>query len=128
MNLTLEQLPSLAQELADAIGLPATLRLVDALGGTRIYVPEHAGPDHLLTRAIGQADADRLCDVFAHDTLELPKCLDGIRAVRNGEIRDQRADGWDVNRIALYHGLTVRQVYSILADASVDDSQQDLFG
>ncbi len=40
-------------DLAEVIGEAATTKLIESLGGTRIYVPRSIGPHHPITQAIG---------------------------------------------------------------------------
>lgn len=128
MELDIDQLPPQAAEIAEVVGVEPALRLVKAWGGVRLYVPQQMPEDHLLVSTLGRAEADALAARYGGETIQIPRCLHALRAVRNGEIRRARAAGASPALLALRHGLTERQVYAILAAAAqpVDDRQQSL--
>ena len=65
-------LPVILREIADSAGLEAALKLAEAKGGTRIYVPKTSGARHWLTELLGRPAADAVC-LRAHT---LPLALD----------------------------------------------------
>ena len=121
-------LPPRLAALAALIGLPATLRLVEARGGTRIYVPDEASNDHWLARLIGLPALQHLVAQHARDYLELDRGASALRAVRDRQIVADAQGGASTATLALECGLTQRQVFNILARANghVDD-EPDLF-
>jgi Mor family transcriptional regulator len=84
--------------------------------------------DHLLVSTLGRAEADQMADRYGGETIQIPRCLHALRAVRNCSIRKERYAGASPALLALRYRLTERQVYSILAaaDEPVDDRQQSL--
>lgn len=128
MEIDIDQLPHSAAEIVEVVGVEAALRLVEAWGGIRLYVPQHMPEDHLLVSTLGRAEADQLADRYGGETVHIPRCLHALRAVRNGRIRAERHDGASPALLALRYGLTERQVYAILAagDEPADDRQQSL--
>jgi hypothetical protein len=121
-------LPPRLAELAQVIGLPATLRLVEARGGTRIYVPEQATPDHWLVPLIGLPALQQLVGVHAREYLELDRAAAALRAARDRHIVAQVRAGASTATIALQCALTQRQVFNILARADTDAvDEPDLF-
>ncbi len=56
--------PPLLNEIADVIGAHATLKLVEARGGSLTYIPATAPDGHWLVGAIGRDAADKLCAHF----------------------------------------------------------------
>ena len=117
-------MPGSLGDVVDAIGIDATLLLVESLGGTRVYVPGRMTPQHALVRIIGHRRAYALADQFPGETLDLPRCVSAIRAVRDNAIRAAREDGARPKQLALKHGLTERQIYSILAAEEPGESPQ----
>lgn len=52
-------------EIADAAGVEAAWALAAAHGGTTVYIPHVAGPDHWLTELVGAEAASKICRHFA---------------------------------------------------------------
>ncbi len=128
-RLTLDDLPESLRDVVELIGLPATLRLVESYGGIiALYVPRDIDPDHPIAVAIGIAAARKLAARYGADTLRnIPRCVDGLRRIRNAEIR-ARHPHESAARLALDYSLTERQIWSILAEVrDVDDKQAALF-
>jgi hypothetical protein len=121
-------LPPRLAALAALIGLPATLRLVEARGGTRIYVPDIANHDHWLARLLGLPALQALVAEHARDYLELDRAASALRAARDRQIIIDVREGASTASVALQCGLTQRQVFNILARTHVaTDDQPDLF-
>ncbi len=120
-------LPPILQEIAALVGLPATLTLVKAYGGTRLYVPKRFDPDHPIVKLIGHELAARLFERFGGlDQFDVPKAAIAVKAARDAVIRAQRRDGATHARLAVLHRITERQVRNILGP-EVDDRQIGLF-
>jgi len=111
----IEHLPSTLVQVVEAIGIEDTMRVVDAFGGCRVYVPMQLEGKHLLVTTLGRRLADQLVAHFGGEPLEIPRCLVALRAIRDAEIRSAREEGALPRDLARKHGLTERQVYSILA-------------
>lgn len=127
MRLDVQQLPGSLSDVIDVIGIDATLRLVEHLGGTRLYIPEAITPEHPVVAMLGHHNGFALAERFGGEQLLLPRCIAAVRAVRDASIRAQRAGGASTKKLALSHGLTERQIYAILACGEEEESpQQDL--
>jgi len=120
-------LPPRLAALAALIGLPATLRLVEARGGTRVYVPDVATVDHWIARLIGLPALQQLVSERPRDYIELDRATAALRAVRDRQIIADHAAGISTATLALENGLTQRQVFNILARTSAVADQCDLF-
>lgn len=121
-------LPPRLAELASVIGLPATLRLVEARGGTRIYVPDTVTSDSWLARLIGLIPFEALVKHYRREFLVLDRAAAALRAVRDRRIIADHAEGASTASLALECGLTQRQVFNILAQGDkASTSQPDLF-
>jgi Mor family transcriptional regulator len=127
-------LPPLLQDFERIIGLAATLDLVRAYGGLRIYIPTPARvrPDHPIAKIIGVDALMALAEVYgAEDHFPLPKAERAILAVRNARIARAYETHKTVRELAAVHHLTERQVERILAAAGVkapvDRRQGSLF-
>lgn len=121
-------LPGILQELADLIGLPGTLKLVEAYGGVRLYVPKKIDAAHELARLIGLDHATTLAETYGgEDHFDIPRAVAATRAARDSRIRADRAAGMTHRELALRYGLTERQIRNILGDEGEDDRQVGLF-
>lgn len=128
MEIDIDQLPQSAAEIVDVVGVEAALRLVEAWGGVRLYVPQQMPKDHLLVSTLGREEADELAARYGGESIQVPRCLHALRAVRNTRMRRERARGDSPALLALRYRLTERQVYSILANTAEpeDERQQTL--
>ena len=69
MDIDIDQLPHSAAEIVDVVGVEAALRLVEAWGGIRLYVPQQMPEDHLLVSTLGRAEADLLASRYGGETI-----------------------------------------------------------
>lgn len=122
----IEHLPGELRAIAELIGLPAALRLVEARGGRRLYVPAGVAPEHALVQIVGEAAAAELCRAYAGECLEIPRAVGYATAVRNADIRQRRSQGVSQSTLAGEHRLTERQIRNIQGGGA-DDRQEGLF-
>lgn len=121
-----------AASLARLIGRAATLALVEAYGGTRVYVPHTINQAAPLARAIGLDAARRLAEQYGRIELSVPQAK-AWRAVIY-----RRRDGLTHAAIARKLGASESTVYAWLregrpagsdqAGADAEPTQLDLFG
>ena len=129
-----ELLPPLLQDFERLIGITATLDLVRAYGGLRIYIPTPARvqPDHPFAKIIGVERLMALAEVYGSEAhFSLPKAEQAILAVRNARIVHAYANHKTARELAAEHHLTERQIERIVAAAGVcapvDRRQSTLF-
>lgn len=84
-------LPDTALDLANLIGLPATLALVEEFGGNELRVPmgrsgKSAAPFQRISNAIGEEATITLSKLYGGDTLYIPSCARTRRVLRDMEI------------------------------------------
>jgi Mor family transcriptional regulator len=120
----IEELPQSLVDVAEVIGLAATLALVESAGGVRVYVPERLGDEHRLIEWLGRDAAAALSAAFAMEELVVPRCADALRRVRNRQIRHERDQGDAPAVLALRYRLTERQIYTILSRDDAANSDQ----
>lgn len=121
-------LPSILQDMAELIGLPATLKLVEAYGGVRLYIPKRFDPDHPLVKLVGHAHAAKLCESYGGELhFDIPRAVAATRAARDARMRNDRSLGATHRELALRYVLTERQIRNILGDEEEDDRQAGLF-
>tara|TARA_R110002049_G_scaffold13675_5_gene59403 strand:+ start:426 stop:830 length:405 start_codon:yes stop_codon:yes gene_type:complete len=128
-SLVAEHLPASVAELVGIIGLPATLAIVEERGGLRFYVPVQPRPDHWLARLIGMAAFTRLVEYAAGDEIEVPRCLDALRAAKDRQIAQDAAAGDSQATLARRYGYTERGIRKVLRriERAANDNQPELF-
>ncbi|WP_047248203.1 Mor transcription activator family protein [Chromobacterium subtsugae] len=120
-------LPATMQLVAQLIGMPRTLQLVQALGGTTLPFSKNqsrAGQLRFaaLADVIGQDAAELLTRHFGGDILYIPRCSQALRQARNQQlIRDFDAlliDGLGANEavglLAMRYRLSDRMIWRVL--------------
>lgn len=121
-------LPKTAQTFVALIGLPSTLILVDKFGGKDVRL--HKGGDSVarLAAHIGEDAANKIFHYFGSDQINVPKCDDALKAVRNARIHadydrltgaEGKSDREAVHCLVDAFGLSERQVRRVLKTSSV---------
>lgn len=120
-------LPIILQDLVKLIGLADTMKLVEAYGGVRLYVPkEWMEDDHPLVKLLGRASAEKLQSVYGGEMhFDIPKAVTALRVVRDTQIRAKRTQA-SVRELALEYRLTERYIHMICGEVE-DDRQAGLF-
>jgi Mor family transcriptional regulator len=123
-------LPGVLKDIAALIGLPGTLRLVEAYGGVRLYVPKRIDAEHALAQLLGVESATQLAEVYGGELhFDIPRAVVATRAARDKSIRAERAAGSSHRALALQYRLSERQIRNVLGDTpeTADDRQVGLF-
>lgn len=123
----IDLLEPILQDIVELIGLHHTMKLVQAYGGVRLYVPKlELENDHSLVQLIGATAAKKLQAMYGGEThFDIPKAERALRAVRDTEIRNKRPHT-SVRLLALEHHLTERNIRYICGELE-DDRQVGLF-
>lgn len=133
-------LPQQIQDIAEAIGLPATQRLVEELGGTtwpvakgvrRLGMIRHEA----LKEVVGDDAANIMAQRWGNEPLYIAKCDGPLRELRNLEIhrqfdqaiREGVSSTTVVNELARTYKLSDRRVWEILKQLP-SITTLDLFG
>lgn len=125
-DIDLNLLPGELREIAQLIGIPATMALAGKYGGVGLYVPKELRADHPLIALIGAENAQKLSQHYPGDEIEIGKAEAALREIRNQEIRSlypklsQRA-------LALKYKTTERNIRLILGECARNDDQMTLF-
>lgn len=98
-------------------------RLVDAYGGTRLYIPNHLNPNGFLVQKLGIEAAQALVDLCGREDLIVPRLMSLRRIIRNRKILASHAKGSSPKSLALQFNLTERQIYSILCQGKCPSKQ-----
>lgn len=127
LTIAADLLPPLLQDWVRLIGLPATMAMVNRYGGTRIYIPAEAPPEHPYADLIGQHNLVKLCaeyGAFGHGLrLLLPNARRALTAVRNAQIRADYASK-SARELAAAYQLNQRHIERIVADLDQVDTAQ----
>ncbi|MCA3367004.1 MAG: hypothetical protein INF79_15460 [Roseomonas sp.] len=107
--------------LTNIIGASAALAMIEAHGGTRVYVPKDINQNSAARLALPLPEARRLGEAFGGEHILVP-------IARAWRVRMYRAAGLTYPAIARKLGITERAVGRILTDAGLTTSQGDLFG
>lgn len=114
--------PASLVEIAEVIGATATLRLVDAYGGTVCYVPNAIDAKHRLAQAIGLAAAQGLVARYCGEKIEVPV----LHVARTRKALIAQAEG-GVAEVARALGVTRRWVRMVRNAGAGDPRQIELF-
>lgn len=133
-------LPVQVQEIAELIGLPDALRLVEQLGGTTWEFAKGRNRDGQIRVAalgdlLGEETATRLTGHLGGEKLYIPKCDAALRRLRDLEmnrqfeqaVREGVSANTVVNELARAYKLSDRRVWKILKQP-LSDPTGDLFG
>ena len=115
--------PGLAEEIAARIGLVPALKLLNTLGGVRVYFnsdrcPPAWPPCEAIVRVIGTAAAHHLYELM-HGCrhVELLLCSGVERLLRNNAVRDDFDQGVNFEPLMARYRLTGRRVRNLLLSA-----------
>ncbi|MFN8994610.1 MAG: hypothetical protein ACK5X3_13245 [Pseudomonadota bacterium] len=106
--------------LTDIVGAAAALSMIEAHGGTRVYVPKEINQNSAARLALPLPEARRLGEERGGEHILVP-------IARAWRVRLYRAAGMTYPAIARKLGITERAVGRILTDAGLTTSQGDLF-
>jgi hypothetical protein len=108
-----DRLPPQARRLVRIIGLPATVRLLQAFGGGRITIPLTADGAVTLRAVLSDAELAALAgSSLAGERLELPTAKKIARQLRNAQILADR-QRLPLDQVARKWGLTRRQIINL---------------
>ena len=127
-----ELLPAVLREFVRLIGLQATMKIVHAFGGRRLYVPVNPNPEHRLAKLIGLENLEHLSSIYgAEDHFDIPKAERALRHLRDTKIRSEYGPK-SASALAAEHHLTERQIWNIVgrprAEHAANQAQDKLFG
>ncbi|MCF4125021.1 transposase [Methylobacterium sp. SyP6R] len=107
------RLPPILRSIADAAGLAAALKLAQAKGGTRIYVPHRVTEGHWLAELVGLAAAQEIARLYAGENIDIPLGLTGSAQNARRAVREALDAGASVAQAARAAGVTERTVYNL---------------
>lgn len=122
-------LPETYRTLADVGGLEAALKIGDAYGGRRIYLPRpgRLAKDHWLRQLVGDAAAEALSKWADGSTIELPLAPECGVSGRRRRAEKALAEGLSADEAARLSGRHVRSVYRYRQRRREMSDEPDLF-
>lgn len=101
---------SLILEIAEVAGDAASIQLLRARGGERVFIPKTTHPDHWLVQAVGTDAAAKIAYAFGGDFLVLP--TDPSRGLKAQQIAAAEAiqRGLSINEAARVSGFSRRAI------------------
>lgn len=121
-------LPRSLVDLAETLGLPVALRLIEHFGGTELRVPKRPPPDHPIIKALGESDGSAVCRFLGGQQLYVPRGGQGGRWRQANELADR---GLTRAQIARILGVSQRHVRRLAngepRKIDQDDRQARLF-
>jgi Mor family transcriptional regulator len=123
MDESLDALPESLRRLAELVGMPAALALVEGWGGIDVYVPkpENLDATHPLARAMGLAAARKLAAEYPGEALEIPLARGIAHAARLADVARRTAAGESEAQIARSYRVTKRWVRMLRARLREDN-------
>lgn len=123
-----DDLPRSLADLADSLGLPVALALIDHFGGQDVKFPKNPRPDHPVIKALGESDGRAVCRYMAGGAMYVPKSTGG----RWRRVQEMAAKGMGQGEVARLLGLSQRHVRRLANEgprtAPRDPRQPSLFG
>lgn len=108
-------LPNSMRDLLRFVPLSAVLAIIDAYGGTRLYIPIHPQPDSGLGALIGMGDARTLASNVGGCDLEIPRLEKVRQRARHAAVLGSLARGASQRDTARAFNMTTRNVRRIQA-------------
>ena len=138
----MDNLPRSVRDIVELVGLTPALALVSAYPGCYIKVPKGIRADGVmcsrLIAIMGLDAAETFIATYAGERMLIPRCVQAVRDERDRRIIADYDKGTGVDKLAVNHLLTVRQIRTILKRTpgegvngigrqAVDDRQLGLF-
>ena len=93
-------LPDSVRDLAEVVGLKTALKIVEARGGARLYVPKRPHRAHWLSEVIGWDKLRDLSSIYGGEEIEVPTCATRSQRTLAREIATASAQGASVAELA----------------------------
>jgi len=111
----LDDLPPAYADVAEVIGLPAALTLVNLRGGSKLLVPVRERAEHPVAKALGPAAWAALRHACGGSRIDVPTLRVACMAARDRAIRRDHHQGAAVPLLARRFDLAERRIQEILA-------------
>lgn len=110
-------LPESMDDIVDAIGVSASLSLVQIYAGTKIYLPkaDRITERHPVAALLGLPLAVRLCVAKGGEAVTIPVCYRMLADRREDEILRRLEEGATITELATAYALSERAIYAMKA-------------
>lgn len=102
------------EELIEIAGISGAIRMCRAFGGRAVYVPPEIHETHPIALVLGFVAAQKLCDRYRGDRLQIPAEFSALTAVRFLEIKNKYNAGWTISELAREYGYTRSGIIKML--------------
>ncbi|MBF0340218.1 MAG: hypothetical protein HQL95_04565 [Magnetococcales bacterium] len=119
-----DELPETLREIRDVIGWPATIQLVQGMGGVRVAIPKKMRPEHALVALLGADAAGKLAAMYGGENLKIPRAITALRCQRDREILRRYDEGERLAALAREYQLDLRTIERIIPRASLKEVQR----
>lgn len=117
-------LPPTLHDIARVVGVQGVVKLVEAYGGVRLYVPQALDADHTLARLLGLPSAQSLAALLGGDCIDVPRCHRAAKRARDAALMRDAAMGMSQRDLARKYLMTERNVRLIWRAAEDQDDRQ----
>ncbi|MCA1492721.1 helix-turn-helix domain-containing protein [Ensifer sp. NBAIM29] len=117
------KLPVSLQDVAETLGLPIALKVIEHFGGTEIKFPKSPASDHPVLQALGKEDGIALCSFLSGGFIYVPH-MRGRKSIR-AEVLALQESGKERREIARLLGVSQRHVRRMANKPATN--QLDLF-
>lgn len=130
MDVSLKHLPESVARLVEVVGVDAAMAIVEERGGIRLYTPVKADPEHWLADRLGMVAFQKLVDEYQGEEIEVPRCLEALRAAKDALIAADAEAGASDAELARRYGYTERGIRNVRRRMGLMKcaGQSDLFG
>lgn len=112
-HLIIADLPESMRYLLQLLPLQAVLTIIEAYGGTRLYVPLYPQPDAGLGQLIGIQAAQAMASYAGGSVLEIPLVIKIQQRLKHMAVLNSLANGVSQREAARAFGMTERNVRNI---------------
>lgn len=116
-SIQLNQLPPMLRMLVRCMGESDAFKLVEALGGTKLRVPQAFVEDHVLLDVISARAFLGMIQEYGGIDIQLPKYDSVLRQIRHKRVTALLDQGFSNKEVALATNYTQRQVINIKQQA-----------
>lgn len=116
-----KELPSTLSEMVGVVSQDAILKLVEAYGGQKIYIPSKADPQSKLAQVVTENDLKVLCKHYHGCEVVVPKMQKLRTQFRDRQIIKDRDEGMNINELASKYNRSARQIQNILSRSEAHD-------
>lgn len=115
-------LPGVLEDIAEAAGIDAALKLAEAFGGTELVIPaaHRVCADHQLAKIVGLDAARKICELWVRGTVLIPGGPANGRTKQQMLMRQRLLEGVSASLVAKEVGVHLRTVWRMKQDMRIE--------